>query len=166
MWMQDGCKSLHGFLRGSQWIMFHGHLDYFRKPPLGGRPSIKPCDHGTLNVYNRWIVLFYRMWGSTWIKIHWNSIWVRAQSHVTLHYTRGPVTTLYGFGGVLRWPWDTFFWALAIHGHGSWLVCEVALSARWSQNLKSICNYFLCKLNWSSYEYHIHCQSEDSIIII
>ena len=29
------------------WIMFHGHLDYFQKPPLGGRPNTKPRDHGT-----------------------------------------------------------------------------------------------------------------------
>ena len=28
--MQDGCKSLHGFLRVIEWIMFHGHLDYFQ----------------------------------------------------------------------------------------------------------------------------------------
>ena len=25
--------------------MFHGHLDYFKKPPLGGRPNTKPGDH-------------------------------------------------------------------------------------------------------------------------
>ena len=47
MCMQGGCKSLHGFLHGIQWIMFHGHLDYFLKPPLGGRPHTKPGDHGT-----------------------------------------------------------------------------------------------------------------------
>ena len=29
MWMQDGCRSLHGILHGIEWIMFHGHLDYF-----------------------------------------------------------------------------------------------------------------------------------------
>ena len=32
--MQDGC--LHGFLHGIQWIMFHGHLNYSQKSPLGG----------------------------------------------------------------------------------------------------------------------------------
>ena len=31
-WME----SLHGFLHGSEWIMFF-HLDYSKKPPLGGR---------------------------------------------------------------------------------------------------------------------------------
>jgi hypothetical protein len=30
MWMQDGCKSLHGFLQGIKWIMFHGHSNYFK----------------------------------------------------------------------------------------------------------------------------------------
>jgi hypothetical protein len=28
--MQDGCKSLHGFLHAIEWIMFHGHLDYLK----------------------------------------------------------------------------------------------------------------------------------------
>ena len=37
-WMQ----SLHGFLHGIKWIMFHAHLDYFQKPPLEGRPNTKP----------------------------------------------------------------------------------------------------------------------------
>ena len=48
-WMQ----SLHGFLHGIEWIMFHGHLDCFQKPPLGGRPNTKPLgDHGTPNARN------------------------------------------------------------------------------------------------------------------
>ena len=29
--------------------MFHGHLDYSQKSPLGGRPNTKPGDHGTSN---------------------------------------------------------------------------------------------------------------------
>ena len=94
--------------------MFHGHLDYFPKPPLGGRPNTKPGDHGTPNAHNRWFILFYHVWGPAWIEIHWNSIWLRARSHMTSHYTWGPVTTLHDFGGVLGWPLDTFFWALAI----------------------------------------------------
>jgi hypothetical protein len=32
--------------------MFHGHLDYFQKPMLGGRPNAKPGDHGTPNTHN------------------------------------------------------------------------------------------------------------------
>ena len=32
--MQDGCKSLRGFLHGVEWIMFHGHLGLFFKNHL------------------------------------------------------------------------------------------------------------------------------------
>jgi hypothetical protein len=45
--------SLHGFLHGIDWIMFHIHLEYFQKPPLGGRPNTKPGDHDTPNAHNR-----------------------------------------------------------------------------------------------------------------
>ena len=97
-----------------EWIMFHGYLDYFQKPPLGGRPNTKPGDHGTPNAHNRWFILFYHVWGPAWIEIHWNSIWLRARSHMTSHYTWGSMTTLHDFGGVLGRPLDTFFWALTI----------------------------------------------------
>ena len=71
---------------------------------------------------------FYHVWRHVWIKIHWNSIWLRTQSHITSHYT---------WGG--RWPhymilevyWDGvghFIFGLSqFHGHGTWLMCEVAL---------------------------------------
>ena len=32
--------------------MFHGHLDYFQKPLLEGRPNTKLGDHGTPNAHN------------------------------------------------------------------------------------------------------------------
>jgi hypothetical protein len=35
-------------------------------------------------------------------------------AHMASHYTRGPMTTLHEFGGVLGRPLDTFFWALTI----------------------------------------------------
>ena len=108
-WMQ----CLHGFLRGIKWIMFHGHLDYFQKPLLGGRSNTKPGDHGTLNPHNCWFILFYHVWIPAWIEINWNSIWLRA-CHMASHYTWGSVTTLDGFGGVLGRPLDTFLWALTI----------------------------------------------------
>ena len=41
-------------------------------------------------------------------KIHCNSIRLRAMSHITSHYTWGPVTTLHDVGGELGWPLDTF----------------------------------------------------------
>ena len=65
--------------------MFHGYLDYFQKPPLGGRPNIKLEDHGTLNTHDRWFILLYHVWGTQWMEIHWNSIWLRYQSRTTSH---------------------------------------------------------------------------------
>jgi hypothetical protein len=53
-WMYN----LHEILYGIKWIMFHGRLDYFQKPPLEGRPNTKPGDHGTPNAHNRWCILF------------------------------------------------------------------------------------------------------------
>jgi hypothetical protein len=93
--------SLHGCLHGIIWIMFHGHLDYFQKSPLGGRPNIKPGDHDTPKAHNSWFVLFYHVWRPAWIEIHRNSIWLRACSHMASHYTQGSVTTLHDFGGCL-----------------------------------------------------------------
>ena len=49
-----------------------------------------------------------------WIKIHWNSIWFRASSHTTSHYTWGPMTTLHDFGSMWDGLLDTFFWSLTI----------------------------------------------------
>ena len=92
--------------------MFHAHLDYFQKPPLGDRLNTKPGDHGTPNAHNRWFILFYHAWGPAWIEIYWNGIWLRARPHMASQYTWGPVTTLHDFGGVLGGPLDTFFWAL------------------------------------------------------
>jgi hypothetical protein len=57
---------------------------------------------------------FIHVWGPTWIEIHWNSIWLRAQSHMSSHYTWWSVTTLHDFEGVLGRPLVTFFWALMI----------------------------------------------------
>ena len=101
--------SLHGFIHGIKWIVFHGHLDHFQKPPLGGRPHIKLGDHGTPNIHDRWYILFYQMWGTAWIDIHWNSIWSRVRSHMISHYTWGSVTTRH-----FTRPLDTFFWAPTI----------------------------------------------------
>jgi hypothetical protein len=106
--------SLHGFLHGIEWIMFHGHLDDVQKPPLGGRPHTKMGDHGIPKTHTHSFILFYHVWGPTWIEIHWNSIWLRIRSHMTSHYTWGSVTRLHDFGGVFGRPLHTFFWALTI----------------------------------------------------
>ena len=121
-WIQDGC------LHGTEWITFQGHLNYFRKPPLGGRPNTKPEDHGTQNSHTRWFILF-----SSYVRARMNrnslkSQLVEGRSHMTSPSTRGSVTALHDFGGILALPLDTFFGLSHFHGHGSWLVCEVALS--------------------------------------
>jgi hypothetical protein len=102
----------------------------FKKPPLGRRLNTKPGDYGITNTHNCRIILFYHMWRLAWIEVHWNNIWVRARSHVASPYTREPVTTLHDFEGVLGRPLDAFFGLSQYHGHGSWLVCEVALKKR------------------------------------
>jgi hypothetical protein len=111
--------------------MFHVYLDYFQKPPLGGRPNTKHEDRGTPHAHNHWLILSYHVWRPTWIKIHWNSIWLRAKSHVTAHYTWGFVTALHDLGGVLGRPLDTFSWALTI----SWsrLLARVWSSPNYNQ---------------------------------
>ena len=50
------------------------------------------------------------------------------------------MVTLHDFGGVLGRPLDTFFGLSQFHGHGSWLVCEVALAddANWVQSRKDL----------------------------
>jgi hypothetical protein len=82
----------------------NGHLDYFQKRPLGGRPNTELENYVSSNAHNCWFILFYHVWGPAWIEIHWNSIWLRVWSHVMSHYTWGPVTTLCKFGGVLGQP--------------------------------------------------------------
>jgi hypothetical protein len=93
-WMQ----SLHGFLHGIEWIMFHGHSDYFQKPHIRSRPNTKPLeDHGTPNIHNLWFILSYHGWGPTWIDYHRNNVWLRVQSHMTSHHTWRFVITLLDF---------------------------------------------------------------------
>jgi hypothetical protein len=95
----------------------------FQKPPLEGRPDTKPREHGTPNAHNRWFIIFYHVWGPAWIKAHLRSMWLRAWSHMTSHYTGGSMTRLHEFGGVLGRHLDTFFWALTISW--SWLLAHV-----------------------------------------
>jgi hypothetical protein len=112
-------------------IMFHGHLDYLQKPSFGGRHDTKLEDHGILNARNRWVILLYYVWGLAWIKIHWINIGLRGQSHMALHCP-------WPHYMILEVPWDGL-WTLSFglsqfHGHGSWLMCEVALNAITNQS--------------------------------
>jgi hypothetical protein len=110
--------------------MFRGHLDYLQRSSLGGRVNTKLGDHGTPNTHTRWFILSYHVYGPTWIDICWNSIrWER--SHMWLHITLEGLWTHYM---ILEVSWDNLnlctlsFRLSQRHGHGAWLVCEVALS--------------------------------------
>ena len=129
IWMQDGCRvymdsymATNGSCFMVTWITFKNHL--LKVGLTQNRETI----YGSPDAHNRWFILCYHVWGRAWLEIRWNSIWLRARSHMTLQYTWGSVTTLHDFGGVLERPLDRFFWAS--HNHGSWLVCKVALSLR------------------------------------
>ena len=66
----------------------------------------------TANTRSRWFILFYHVWGPVWIKIHWNSISLRAR------HRRHPTTfeDPWPHYMILEVCWDgfldTFFWAL------------------------------------------------------
>jgi hypothetical protein len=100
---------------------------FFQKPPLGGTPNTKPWDHRTLNAHNRCFILLYHLRRPTWIQNHWNSIWLRAWSHMTSHYTWGSMTTSMILEVCCNGLWTLSFGLSQFHRHGSWLVCEVAL---------------------------------------
>ena len=130
--MHNGCKVYMDSYMASNGSCIHAHLDNFQNPPLEGRPNRKPGYHGTPTVHSRWFILFYYVWGGpTWIESHYNSIWLRARLHMDSHYTWGFVIDH------STWVWRCvgtafghFSFGLSqFHGHGSWLVCEVALLA-------------------------------------
>ena len=53
-----------------------------------------------LNItHNRWFILLYYVWGPAWIEFQWDQIWLRARSHMTLHYTWGSMSRLHDLGG-------------------------------------------------------------------
>jgi hypothetical protein len=157
-----GTSSIHTLIEGprecyeckmdvrSTWIPTWHLVDYvswplglFQNPPLGGRPNTKLEDHGNLNTQNRWFVPLYHMWGPTWIKLHWNSIWLRAWSHYdfTLHLRVHDQTTWFwrcvgmAFGHFLLGCHNLMVTALS-------LVCEVALTM-WLPCIYS--NILICK---------------------
>ena len=114
MWMQDGCKVYMDSYMASNgscfmvtWTIFKNHL-----LEVGLTQNRETMALRTLTTVD--LFYFYHAWGPAWIEIPWNSIWLRAYSHMASHYTWGYVTTQCDFGGVLGRPLDTFFWALTI----------------------------------------------------
>ena len=114
MWMQNGCKVYMDSYMALNGSCFMITWNTFEQPPLGGRSNTKLGDHGISNAHNGLFIIFYHVWRPAWVEIHWNSILLRTQSHMTSHYTWGSVTTLHEFEVVLGRPDDTFFWALTI----------------------------------------------------
>ena len=106
--------SLHGFLHGIEWIMLMATWTLFRNHFL----EVGQIQNGeTMALWTHTTVglsYFIMFWWFAWIMIHWYSIWLRAWSRMTSHYTWGSVTTLHDFGGVLGQPLDTLFCALTI----------------------------------------------------
>ena len=110
MWMQDGCKvyvASNGSCFMVTWTVFKNHL-----LEVGPTQNQETTAFGTLTTVD--VFYFIMCEDPAWIKIHQSSIWLRAQSHMTSHYTWWFVTTLHDFRGVLGRPSDTFFWALTI----------------------------------------------------
>ena len=117
MWMQDECKVYMDSYMASNgscfmftWTLFKNHL-------LKVGLTQKQETLALRNLTTVDLLYFIMCEDHAWIEIHWTSIWLRARSHMTSHYTWGLVTTLHNFGSVLKWPLDTSFWALII----SWL---------------------------------------------
>jgi hypothetical protein len=93
--MQDGCKVCMDSYMASSGSCFHGHRDYFQKPPLGGRSNTKPRDHGTPIFTTIGLLCFIMCEDPALIEIHCNNIWLRVPSHVklTLHLRARDHTT-------------------------------------------------------------------------
>ena len=77
MWMKDGCKVyMDPTWHRTDHVSWS--LGLFLKPISWRRSNTTPGDRGTSYAHNHWFILLYHVWGSAWIGIHWNSIWLRA----------------------------------------------------------------------------------------
>jgi hypothetical protein len=133
------------FLHVIKWIMFHGHLDYFQKPPLGGRPNTKTRrPHHS----ERSQPLIYSILSC--MKIHMNRKFIKiafgwGPGHIWLHTTQeSPWSHYMVLEVVLGRPSDTFFWALTI----SW---SRLLAHVWSGPPKAL-QQIWCRLPYSHKE--------------
>ena len=59
--MQDGCKVYMDSFMISNGSMFHGHLDYFQKPPLKGRPNTNR-ETMALQTLTTVVLFYFIMW--------------------------------------------------------------------------------------------------------
>jgi hypothetical protein len=125
MWMQDGCKvymdpymATNASCSMVTWIKFKNRL-----LEVGLTQNWETMVFWNLTT----VYLFYFIMceDPAWIESYWNSIWLRAQLHMTSHYTWGAHDLIYM---ILEVSWTLSFGLSQFHGHGSWLVCEVALT--------------------------------------
>ena len=84
----------------------------------------KPRNHGTPNAHNRWFILFYHMWGPTWIKKFIEIAFGWGPNHIWFH------TTLEG-------PWPHFM-MLEVCWDGLWTLFTWALTISWSRLLARV----------------------------
>ena len=130
-WMQDECKvymvsymTLNGSCFMVTWTIFKNRLLKVGMTQNRETMALRTLTTG-------WFILFYQVWGSVGIDIHWNGMWLKDPFtyDFTLHLRPR---------GHTRWFWRCWdgLWTLSFglsqfHGHGSWLMCEVALRG-WS----------------------------------
>ena len=92
--------------------MPHGHLDYFQKPPLGGRPKAKPRDMALQTLTTRWFIYWIMCkepHECKFIEIAFG--W--GPSHIWLHTTWGSMTTLHDVGGGIGTAFGHFSFGLS-----------------------------------------------------
>ena len=99
-------------------------------------------DYDTINAYNRWFILFYHAWGPAWIKIHWNSIWLRtwSQYDFTLHLQVHDHPTW-----CKRRSWDGGFSTLLLLGSHNLMVTALGSCAKWPLIHMKVESIVLCE---------------------
>ena len=118
-WMQDGCKvymdscmTSNGSCFMVAWTILKNHL---------WRLAWHKIETMALWTFTNVGLFYFTMCEDPHeYKFIGNSIWLRARSHMTSHYMSLEVCWFN--------HWTLSFGLSQFHGHGSWLVCEVALS--------------------------------------
>ena len=129
MWMHNGCKvyvnscvASNGSCFMVTWIVFKNHL-----LDIGLITNLR--DHDTPKTHNRWFIIFYHAWEDPYEQKFIEIAFGWGPGRIWLHTTlEGP----WPHDMILEVCWDSL-WTLSFglsqfHGHGSWLVCEVARS--------------------------------------
>ena len=128
-WMQDGCKVYMDSYMASNISCCMVMWTISIKPPLGGRPNTKNRETTTLWMLTT-VDLFYSTMHEDPHKQKFIEIafgW--GPGHIRLHTTLEDLWPHYmsfevGWDGL----WTLSFGLSPLHGHGSWLMCEVSLS--------------------------------------